>query len=105
MVQAAYRAERDVQGALDDLGTLDSAEDVQRALEEARGMVNSGEAAGMAAMVSGALKEEADVDWSAAEILAFANDSIDTAEAIAANPGPVVGMAMDAERQIERELM
>ena len=42
-------------------------------------------------MVSDTLKSKADLDWSAAEILEFANDSIDTAEALVdkmmTNPG------------------
>jgi len=91
----ASSAENAVKHALGHLGVMDTPEEIKKSLEEARGMINSEDAAGMVAEVSGALKSEADVDWSAAEILEFANDTIDTAEALIVNPGvadAVVGL-------------
>lgn len=88
IIKETYRAERDFQRAIEDLGPLDTPEDIQRVLGEARAAVSSEEALRAANEASGALKEEADVDWSGAEIVQFANDALDTAERIVANPGP-----------------
>jgi len=99
MIKEAYRTERDIKRALEDVGEIEGPQDVVRALEEARSEFRDRDAeeiaGGLTELGGNATKDE---------VKAFVNDSIDTLQKLVSSQD-MEPMAMEVEHAAEEEAM